>query len=192
MFHRHPMHGGSWYERAGVVFDPITAVTIATVAGGALSAAGTLIGGQAAADAGEAGQKSKNFEAVQLDQSAQESRAASQRVALEDRRKSKLLQSTLQARAAASGGGADDQTVVGLGRDIAGRGEYEALTSMYTGENRARGLQDQALGARLTGDALRAEGRAKRNASYLSAAGTLVGSAGSAYGTYHRVPARYG
>lgn len=178
----------SLYSR-GACFDPITMVTIATVAGGALSAGGTIIGGQAAAAAGEAGQQAKNFEATQLDQAAQESRAASQRTALEDRRKSRLLASTLQARAAASGGGADDQTVVGLGRDIAGRGEYEALTSMYTGENRARGLQDQAVGARMTGEALRAEGRAKRNASYLSAAGTIVGSAGSAYGTYNKVPA---
>ncbi len=182
----------SLYAR-GAVFDPITAVTIASVAGGALSAAGTIVGGNAAADAGKAGQQAKNFEAVQLDQSAQESRAASQRTALEDRRKSKLLASTLQARAAASGGGAADQTVVDLGRDIAGRGEYEALTSMYTGENRARGLEDSAMGARMTGEALLAEGKAKKKASYLSAAGTLIGSAGSAYGTYSKVPSpRYG
>jgi hypothetical protein len=169
-------------------FDPITAVTIATVAGGALSAAGTIAGGQAAADAGKAQKGARDFEALQQEQAAQESRAVAQRSAMEQRREGRLLQSRLQARAAASGGGADDPTVVGLGRDIAGRSEEGALFEMYKGENRARGLQDQALGSRMSGDAALAEGRAKRTASYLSAAGTIIGSAGSAYGTYNKVP----
>jgi hypothetical protein len=95
-----------------------------------------------------------------------------------------LLQSTLQANAAASGGGAADPTIIGLGQDIAGRGEYQSLMDLYTGENRARGLEDQAMGSRMSGDAALAEGKAKQSASYLSAAGTLIGSAGSAYKTY--------
>jgi len=61
---------------------------------------------------------------------------------------------------------------------------------MYKGENRARGLEDSAVGSRLSGDAAKAEGEAKKNASYFSAAGTLIGSAGSAYRTYKGVPDR--
>lgn len=172
---------------ARAAFDPVT-MTIATVAGGALSAAGTLIGGSAAADAGASAQKAQYFKATQEDMAAQESRAAAQRVALDKGRETTLLQSKLQARAAASGGGASDPGVLDLAGDIAGRGEYEALTEMYKGENRARGLEDTAIGSRLTGDAAKAEGEAKRSASYLSAAGTLIGSAGSAFRTYNRIP----
>jgi hypothetical protein len=170
------------------VHDPVT-MTVATVASGALTAAGTLMGGSAAASAGQSQKDASYFKAAEEDQAAQESRAAAQRSALDKDRQATLLQSTLQARAAASGGGATDPTVVGLGQDIAGRGEYQSLMDMYTGENRARGIEDQATGSRMTGDAQLAEGKAKQNASYLSAAGTLIGSAGSAYKTYNKLPA---
>jgi hypothetical protein len=165
------------------VHDPVT-MTVATVASGALSAAGTIMGGNAAAAAGKSQQDAAYFKAAQEEQAAQESRAAAQRTALEKDRQARLLQSTLQANAAASGGGAADPTIIGLGQDIAGRGEYQSLMDLYTGENRARGLEDQAMGSRMSGDAALAEGKAKQSASYLSAAGTLIGSAGSAYKTY--------
>jgi hypothetical protein len=169
-------------------------MTVATVAGGALQAAGTIMGGNAAAAAGKSQRDAAYFKAAQEEQAAQESRAAAQRTALEKDRQARLLQSTLQANAAASGGGAADPTVIGLAQDIAGRGEYQSLMDMYTGENRARGLEDQAMGSRMTGDAAQAEGEAKRTASYFSAAGTLIGSAGSAYKTYKGIPdyTRYG
>ena len=176
-----------------VVFDPLT-LTALTVAGGALSAGGTLIGGAASAAAGESAQKANYFKATQEEMAAQESRAASQRASLDKQRETGLLQSKLQARAAASGGGASDPGVLDLAGDIAGRGEYESLLEMYKGENRARGLEDAAMGSRMTGDAALAEGKAKQSASYLSAAGTIVGSAGSAYRTYNKIPdpTRYG
>lgn len=167
--------------------DPVT-MTIATVVGGAISAAGTIAGGQAANAAGQSAQNMENYKAAQETQAAQESRASSQRQALEVGRKTQLVQSQLQARAAASGGGAADPTILNLGGNIAGRGEYEALTDLYTGENRARGLQDQATGDILTGQANAAEGSAKQMASYLSAAGTIIGTAGSAYRTYKGPP----
>jgi hypothetical protein len=174
------------------VFDPMT-MTALTVAGGALSAGGTLIGGQAASQAGDSARGAQYFKATQEDMAAQESRAASQREALDKGRQTTLVLSKLQAGAAGSGGGASDPGVLNLAGDIAGRGEYESLLDMFKGENRARGLQDEAIGSRLTGDAAKAEGDAKRSASYLSAAGTLIGSGGSAYRTYNKIPdPRYG
>src|SRR4051812_33157911 len=115
----------SIYGRAA--FDPITA-TVATVAGAGISAVSTIMGGNAAADAGEAQARAQRqqaadnataleFKAQQEDQGAQESRAAAQRQALEKGRQTRLLLSTLQARAAASGGGASDPGVL----DIAGK-----------------------------------------------------------------------
>lgn len=178
-------HWKGWVE----VHDPVT-MTALTVAGGALSAGGTLIGGAAAADAGASAQSAQYFKAAQEDQAAQESRASSQRDSLETGRKTKLALSTLQARSAAGGGAADDPGVLNLAGDISGRGEYQSLLDMYKGENRARGLEDTAIGSRLTGDAAKAEGDAKQSASYLSAAGTIIGTAGSAYKTYNRIPDR--
>jgi hypothetical protein len=164
----------------------ITALTTAlTGLSGGLQAAGTIMGGNAAADAGSASQQAQYFKATQEDMAAQESRAASQREALDKGRQTTLVLSKLQANAASSGGGASDPGVLSLAGDIAGRGEYESLLDMYKGENRARGLQDEAIGSRLTGDAAAAEGDAKQKASYLSAAGTLIGSAGSAYKIYN-------
>lgn len=181
----------SIYARA--CFDPITATMAAlTVVGGGISAAGTIMGGNAAADAGKSARDSQYFKATQEEMAAQESRASSQRDALEKGRETTLLQSKLQARAAASGGGADDPGVITLAEGIAGRGEYEALTDMYKGENRARGLEDSAMGSRMTGDAALAEGEAKKSASRWSAAGTIIGSAGSAFSTYNKLPGRTG
>ena len=171
------------YTLRGIPYDPIT-MTVLTLAGGAMSAAGTLAAGSAAARSGKAQQQAMNFRAQQEQQAAQESRAVGQRGAMESRRQGDLALSTLQARAAAGGGNAADPTVLNLGGNIAGRSEYDALFNMYRGENKARGLEDTAMGDRMTGDALSAEGAAKQNASYLSAGGTIIGSIGSAYKNY--------
>lgn len=164
-----------------------------TAAGTAVSAAGTIAGGNAAADAGRRTQQSMEFRAKQEDQAANESRAVSQRSAMEKQREGRFALSSLQARAAASGGGADDPTIINLGGNIAQRSEFDALFDMSKGENRARGLEDEAVGSRLTGDAAVAEGAAKQSASQLSAAGTIIGGAGSMYRTYNKIPdVRYG
>lgn len=172
-------------------FDPVTMAVVsagATMAGAGVSAMGTIAGGNAAADAGIRGQAAQEFKAKQEEQAAQESRAVSQRSALDKRHQATLLQSTIQARAAASGGGADDPGVLTLAGDVAGRGEYEALFDMYKGENRARGLIDQAAGSRMTGDALFAEGQAKKSASKMAALGTIIGGVGSAAGQFKASP----
>lgn len=155
-----------------------------TAAGTAISAMGTIAGGNAAAEAGERQQEAYYYRAKQEEQAAQESRASAQRAALEKRREGRFLQSKLQARAAASGGGADDPTVLNLSADIARRSEYDALFDMYRGENRARGLEDEAFGSRMTGDAARIEGIQKKKASRIAAIGTIIGGASSMASTY--------
>lgn len=138
----------------------------ATVIGGAVSAVGTLAAGGAAKDAGY-------FKAAQEEQAGQESRAASQRASLEQRRQAGLALSKVQAGAAASGAGASDPGILKIAGDIAGRGEYQALTEMYKGENRGRGLEDQAMGDRMSGDAA-------QEGSYYKAAGTALDTIGKA------------
>lgn len=141
-----------------------------TALGTAASATGTIAGGDLAM--AEAKYKSK-----QLDQQAAESRAVSQREAMEYRRKGKLALSALQARAAASGGGADDPTIVNLASGIAGRSEYQALATSAAGENKARGYEGAA-------DAALASGKAAKKGAKLAAWATILGGAGSVLKTF--------
>lgn len=114
------------------------------------------------------------FEATQLEQAAGRDRASSQRRAAEERRQAALVQSALQARA---GGGGLDPTVLNLSADIAGEGEYRALSALYEGEETARGKEASAAAARRTGQA---RGRAMDYAS----ATTLLSTSNSLYGKY--------
>lgn len=174
--------------------DPVTLGALAlTAAGAGISAAGTIAGGNAAADAGRRSQQAMEFRARQEEQAATEARAVGQRAGFEKQREGKLALSALTARAAGSGTGVDSATNVGLAQGIAGRSEYDTLFDMFKGENRGRGLEDEAMGSRLTGEAALAEGRAKKSAAMLSAAGTIVGASGSMYRTYKKIPEpRYG
>lgn len=185
-----PIRSFRFYDT--VCLEPIsTAAAIGlTAASTAVSAAGTLAGGNAAADAGRCQQQAMEYKAKQEEQAAQESRAVAQRAALDKRHQADLMQSTLQARAAASGGGASDIGILDIAGRLAGRGEYEALFDMFKGENRARGLEDQAFGDRMTGEAYLAEGEAKRSASRLSAIGTILGGASSIFGQFNKTPKR--
>lgn len=173
----------------GVVFDPITATigavsafaaanasaigiagTIATLAGGALSAGATLAGGNA--------QKANaDYQAAQQRQAGIQALAGSQRQMFDAQRKTDLTLSTLQSRAAASGAGANDPTVVKLGSDIAGRGEEQALIDLSNGLNAKIGADDSAL-------AKEASGTAAVQGSQLSAAGTVIGSVGQGFARY--------
>ncbi len=108
------------------------------------------------------------FQAQQLETAAGQERAAAQRAAEEQRRQARLAGSRLQAVA---GGAGSDPTVMNLAADIAGEGEYRALTALFEGESRARGMEGQARAARY-------EGKQARTAGMMKAA-TTVFSAGS-------------
>jgi hypothetical protein len=163
--------------------EPVTGSMALTAAGTAASAFGTLAGGKASQQSGLFAQQAAEFRAQQEQMAAQESRASAQRSAFDKQRETRLLQSKLQARAAASGGGADDPTILGLAGDIAARGEYESFLDLFKGENRARGLEDSAMASRMSGLAARYEGDARRRAANLSAAGTIIGGLGSMHKT---------
>lgn len=134
------------------------------VAGPVVDAAGTILGARSQA-------KALKGQARQLDAQAGDARAVSQRDAIEQRRQARLVESRGLAVAAASGGGADDPTVVNLLANVAGEGEYRALTALYNGESDARGLESEA-------DARRKEAKNVKRASYFKAASSLL-SAGS-------------
>lgn len=136
--------------------------------GTALTAGGTIMAGNAADAAG-------HYKAQVERGQAGVARASGQRQMFEQQRETNLTLSKLQATAASSGGSASDPTILKLGGDIAARGQYAGLIDLFNGENKARGLEDQA-----TADIF--EGKTKRDASYVTAAGTILKGAGSMYG----------
>jgi hypothetical protein len=137
--------------------------------GGALAgAAGSIIGANAEA-------KELRRQAAQLEFQAGQGRASAQRAAMEERRKSRFLSSRGLALAAASGGGADDPTVINNLAEIEGEGEYRALASMYEGETEARGKEAQAV-------ANRSRAKAVKTAGLLNAAGKILDAGSSFFG----------
>lgn len=120
--------------------------------------------------AGRAADQQARARAAQYEQQAGQEVAASQRKAIEERRRARLLSSKLQARA---GGGASDPGVVALDAGIVGEGEYRALTELYFGDERAAGLKDSAAAMRATGAAARSRGMLGAVPSIFSAGQTM-------------------
>lgn len=133
------------------------------LAGTGLSAIGSLAGGAAA-------NASAKSQAAQMEAQAKSERVKAQRQAFDQRKQADLMGSRAQALAASSGAGAsaDAPSVVKIMSDIAGRGEQNAQTAMWNGEENARSLEYGAKMTRKTGSA--------------SMLGSLLG-AGSTLGT---------
>lgn len=139
-------------------------------AGAVLSAGSTILG---------AGSEAKQLksEARQLEYNAGQRRASSQRQAIDERRDADLAASRALALAAASGGGADDPTVVNNIAKISGEGEYRALTALYNGDVEARQMEQDAI-------ARRKEAKNVKRAGYLEAAGTIISAGSSLSGRF--------
>lgn len=160
---------------ASVAFEPLTMISMAlTAVGTAVGAAGTIAAGnQAKADS--------EFNAEQLTKQSNDARAAGSREMLRERRQKELVQSSLAARAAASGGDTTDPTIVNLAGGIEREGEIQALSAFSRGENVARGYEDQAA-------ASIAKGKAAQRASIFKATSTILEGAGSLAGKYGKLP----
>lgn len=111
--------------------------------GSGVQAGARVAGGLNARDAA-------NFNAASLERQSAAERAAGQRSAFERRREMELVLSKQRAIGAASGAGTGPSLLDIIG-DTAARGEYQAQGEMYTGEARARNLQDRANIARREG-----------------------------------------
>jgi hypothetical protein len=119
---------------------------------------------------GKQAQKMADYKADQLEQQAGQTRAVAQRKSSALRRQAALAESRTLAVAAASGAGAADKTVMDIMSGIYEQGELNAQAAIYEGEERARGMEMSAAGARI-------EGKQAKRAGYIGAAGTIMGSA---------------
>lgn len=156
-----------------------SAIKTISTAQNALSAAktaGTILsaGGQAVSAISE--KKAADFEAGQMQNMAVTERALAGRKANEFRRQTRLKQSALQARAAATGG-ATDPTIVDLAGQIEEEGEYNALTAVWEGQERANDLVARA-GMR------KKQGSLARMTGLMGAGGTILQGGSSLYKRY--------
>lgn len=149
-------------------------------AGTILSSAGQVTAGKASASEGLAQQQASNYQAAQLTQAAGQARATSTAQVENEAQQTALTQSTLRARAAASGaGGMSDPTVANLSATVAGRGEYNALSALFTGEEKARGLETQSALDIYQGQQQAQAGKIKQNAANIGALTSLFSGGGS-------------
>lgn len=161
----------------------VAAVPIA-VAGLALQTYGAI---QAYRDSKEiAGRKRAfaQFDANMLEQQAGQEIAASQRVAFNEDRQSKLVQSRALALAAASGGSATDPTVLRIISGIASEGAYRQNVALYQGEEKARQMRLTAEAERITGEISARSSESQGRSILTQTAGSMFGQAASLYGRY--------
>lgn len=168
----HPAHPD--YHRTlfnSVLHDPLT-VTAAVAAGAsALQAAGSIASGNA--------QRAMNTnQAAQLAQQAGQQQAAAQRTAITDQRNTAFALSRAQALAASGGGNTADVGVANLEGNIAGQGEYNSLTALYGGNQKAAGLNMEAQDKLL-------QGRNAFQAGEINAGGSILKGASTLYSNYN-------
>lgn len=144
---------------------------IATIA---LMAAGTLMSAGQQAQQGKAAKQAYDYQARQQEISAGQERAVAQRNAAEQRRRETLAQSRLRAVAAAGGGSATDAGVLDLSGDLAEEGELQALYELYSGEERARGLEGNAALNRFQGKQAKRAGQAAAFGTLLKGGSSLL------------------
>lgn len=142
-----------------------------------MSASSSAQAGQQAEKAGQAQQTAANYQADSAEQNAGQQRAASQRVAQARRQEATLAASRAQAVGAASGT-VDPR----IEADIAGQGEFNALSALYEGEEAARGLETDAALARFQGRQMAQAGGAKKAAYQTEALSSLAMGGYKAFG----------
>jgi len=143
--------------------DPLTMLSLAvTTIGTGVTAMGTIAAGKAA-------QASANYQAQLMEKKGKEEQALGQRQALQQKKKTKIAKSALQARAAASGFQEDPND----GAEIAEYGTLQQQMAAWGGRSKRQGLEESAAAARMSGQAAASGAKAE-------AFGTILGGVGSA------------
>lgn len=162
--------------------DPVTIGTILTVGS---AAADVISGNQQAASikaAGRAQQQQKEYEALVLRQKAGQERAASQRAAIEEKKRGEFAKSRALAVGAASGGTTSD--IYGTIADLGAQGRYNELSAIYQGEDEARLLESQANLSLYEGESALFSARNQARNARFSGYASAFGKAGSLFAKY--------
>lgn len=162
--------------------DPTTLAIVGSVGGSLLSASGSVSEGKAALAQAKAQKAAADFQAAQLRVNAGQEQAMGQVESLEQSRQARLMQSRALAVAAASGGGASDNTVTKVIGDLAGEGELARLTAIFNGDEAARGLRNQASATEFEGRQILQAGKTAYKNAKTRALSTLLSGAFSLAG----------
>jgi hypothetical protein len=154
------------------------------VGGTILSGAGQIASGVAANAQGASQQAASNYSASVLRQKAgQELAVASNKVAPIKLATDYAL-SNERAAAAGMGGTASSPTAQTIAGQIAARGEYNALSTLYSGNEAAAGLENQADLDVVTGKAERIAGQQKMMGGITSGLGSMISGGAGLYAKY--------
>ena len=162
-------------------FDPVSGLMLA---GAAVSAVGTIAGGNAAAASGRMAQQQAEFQATQDVMNSASARAAAQRQALDITNKANLARSAAVAAGAAGGVTTTSGSPLTNEAGIVTRGRYASALELWNGENAATGDLNKATAAHYQGEIDRISGEMQQKASVFSAVGTLASSGASAFKMY--------
>jgi hypothetical protein len=141
---------------------------------GTLGTVGTILGGASTIMGGGEAEAAAKQQSAQLKANAIAEGATAQRQAINERQKARLLQSRVTALTAAGGGDTTDAGTQDILSDLENQGEYNALTALWNGDDRAAGLRSQA-------NATMYEGKATKRSSYAKGAGTILSGGQSLY-----------
>jgi hypothetical protein len=128
---------------AGILDVLMSAPALNSLSGG-LDLAGAVSAGYDRIQFGQQQRQAADFAAGQMRTQAGQDQAATQRSAWSVDQSAKYIASDALAKAAASGGGASDPTVVNTIARIAAEGAYRSKLAVYGGDDRARLLNLQA------------------------------------------------
>lgn len=126
------------------------------------------------------------FEAQQQEIAAQESSGVAMRAAQDEILKARTVNSAALAKAAASGAGASDSTVMAVLSRTAGEGAYRSAVAMYEGEAQARLDRMRAAALRYQADVGVADAEAAAGQSGLGVASTLLAGGVKALSMYDK------
>lgn len=152
---------GTGAAAAGGLASLIPSASTLSMIGTGLTAAGTVYGGIQAKAGAEA-------EGKQLKAKGDEEKAIGQRKAMAAQREKELALSRINAVSAASGGGADDDSITALMQGVEEQGSYNSMLALYEGTS-SRNKAYAGAAAR------RAEGSSALTGSILSAGGSIYG-----------------
>jgi hypothetical protein len=184
-----------WRKYTSPLFDPLSTTAAALSAvGTGISAANTIAGGNYAAQAGQMKQTEANYQADQAVENAAGETAAAQRQAIDINQRANLVRSSAVANAAANGLNAGTGSALTNQAEIVNKGQQNAWLDLWSGQNRASGLMNQAQGLRYSGDIDALAGQQAQRASYLNAASTIAGGGASLLRMYggNRIPSGAG
>jgi hypothetical protein len=156
---------------------PLMALSLgSTAVGTGISAASTIAGGAAK-------QQEANYEAAQLRQNSGADVAGAQRQMFDTQQKTRLAVSKATAQAGASGVNAGVGSPAANTAALVRRGTYQSMMDLWNGQNQATADLNKAASVQYSGTIA-------KQASTLSALGTIAGGAGQMFNTL-MMPYRY-